>query len=40
MAFVCEWAAFGIPESRVEVDAQLILDGAAGSIPLWPAADG
>jgi len=39
LAFVCEWAAFGIPESRVEVDAQLILDAAAGSIQLWPAAD-
>jgi hypothetical protein len=36
LTFVCEWAAFGIPESRAEVDAQLIRDAAAGSIPLWP----
>jgi hypothetical protein len=38
LAFVCEWAAFGIPESRAEIDAQLILDAAADSIQLWPAA--
>jgi hypothetical protein len=28
LAFVCEWPAFDIPESRVEVDAQLIIDAA------------
>jgi hypothetical protein len=40
LAFVCEWAAHGIAESRAEIDAQLILDAAADSIQLWPATDG
>jgi hypothetical protein len=39
LAFVCEWAGLGIPESRAEVDAQVILDAAEQSIQLWPAAD-
>jgi hypothetical protein len=35
LAFVCEWPAFGIPESRAEIDARLIVDGASESIELW-----
>ncbi len=29
LAFVCEWPATGIPETRKEIDAQLILDAVA-----------
>jgi hypothetical protein len=36
MTFVCEWTAFGIRETRTEVDTKLILDAAAQSIKLWP----
>jgi hypothetical protein len=36
VAFVCQWPAHGIGESRVEIDAQLILDAATRAIELWP----
>ena len=36
LAFVCAWPAFGIAESRAELDAALILDAARDSISLWP----
>ncbi len=36
LAFVCQWPAHGIPESRVEIDARLVLDAAARAIDLWP----
>lgn len=36
LAFVCEWPALGISETRTEIDAQLILDAASQSIVLWP----
>ena len=36
LAFVCEWPAMGIPETRQEVDARLILDAAERARPLWP----
>src|SRR2546430_3515945 len=36
VAFVCEWPAFGIPESRAELDARPILDAAARALGLWP----
>jgi len=36
MTFVCEWAAFGIPETSTEVEAEPILRAAAQSIKLWP----
>src|SRR6266542_2635382 len=36
VAFVCQWPAHDIPESRVEIDARLILDAAARAIGLWP----
>ena len=34
--FVCEWPVFGIAETRVSMDARLILDAAGRSTPLWP----
>jgi hypothetical protein len=36
LAFVCAWPAFGIAESRAELDAALILDAARDCIDLWP----
>jgi hypothetical protein len=36
LAVVCEWPARGIPESRVEVDAGLVLEAAARAVPIWP----
>jgi hypothetical protein len=40
LEFVCEWPALGVPEARAGLDAQLILDGAAQSIQLWPEDEG
>jgi hypothetical protein len=40
VTFVCEWAAFNIPEQRAEVDAQLILDAARRSVQVWPEGNG
>jgi hypothetical protein len=39
LEFVAEWPAFGIPETRAEIDAQLILDAADRGIRLWPEQD-
>jgi hypothetical protein len=36
----CRWPVYGIAETRVAIDAQLILDAAQRSIPLWPENDG
>jgi len=36
VTFVCEWPAFGIKESRADIDAQFILDAAARATQLWP----
>jgi hypothetical protein len=36
LAFVCEWPARGIGESRVQVDARLVLDAAERAVPIWP----
>jgi hypothetical protein len=36
LGFVCEWPSHGIGETRVEVDAQLLLDAAVQAVPLWP----
>jgi hypothetical protein len=33
---VCEWPGFGITETRVGIDAELILDAARRSVQLWP----
>ena len=39
LAFVCEWPGLGLTESRVEIDAQPILDAAARSVQIWPEND-
>ncbi|WP_328471925.1 hypothetical protein OHA21_08515 [Actinoplanes sp. NBC_00393] len=39
VAFICEWPAHGIPDSRAELDAQQILDAATRTIPLLPESD-
>ena len=36
LAFVVEWPARGIPESRVEIDADLVLEAARRAVPIWP----
>jgi hypothetical protein len=35
LAFVCEWPAKGIPLTRAEVDARLVLDAAGRAEVLW-----
>jgi hypothetical protein len=40
LEFVCEWPAFDIAESRVAIDAQVILAAARLSVRLWPETDG
>jgi hypothetical protein len=40
LELVCEWPAFDIAESRVGIDAQLILDAAQRCIQLWPEDEG
>jgi hypothetical protein len=39
LSVVCEWPAYGIDESRIEVDAQTLIDASARSIQLWPDDD-
>lgn len=39
LAFVCAWPGRGIPETRVEIDAGLVLDAAAAAVPFFPAED-
>jgi hypothetical protein len=36
MTFICEWSAFGIPETATDVDTEPILRAAAQTIKLWP----
>jgi hypothetical protein len=36
MSFFCEWPAMGIPETRADLDARLIVDAAARAVPLSP----
>jgi hypothetical protein len=36
LAFVCEWPARHIPESRLEIDAGLVLEAAARATAIWP----
>ena len=36
LAFVVEWPARGIPETRVEIDASLVLEAADRAAPVWP----
>jgi hypothetical protein len=40
LAFVCEWPAAGIPETRKEIDAQLILDAAERAQVIFADDDG
>ena len=37
LEFICQWPTLGITETRVSIDAQLILDAARRSVQLWPA---
>jgi hypothetical protein len=36
IAFVCEWPAYGIDETRVELDAALLREAANRAQPVWP----
>ncbi len=36
MEFICQWPMYGIAETRVGIDAQLILEAAQHTIQLWP----
>jgi hypothetical protein len=36
LEFICQWPTLGITETRVSIDAQLILDAARRSVQLWP----
>jgi hypothetical protein len=36
LAFACEWPARGIPETRAEIDAGLVLEAAGRAVPIWP----
>ena len=35
LAFVCEWPAYEIPQTRVEIDAELVRDAARRAQPVW-----
>jgi hypothetical protein len=39
IAFVCEWPRFEIPESRLELDAQLIREAADRAVEVWPSSE-
>jgi len=36
VAIIGEWPRFGVPETRIEVPAQTILDASARAVSLWP----
>jgi hypothetical protein len=36
LAFVCQWPARRIPESRLEIDAALVLEAARRAEAIWP----
>jgi hypothetical protein len=36
LEFITQWPTYGIGETRVSIDAQLILDAARRSVRLWP----
>jgi hypothetical protein len=40
LEFVCQWPMYGITETRVGIDAQLILDAAQRSVRPWPEDEG
>ena len=37
--FICQWPVYGIGETRIAIDGQLILDAARRSVQLWPEDD-
>ena len=39
LEFICQWPVYGIGETRVGIDGQLIIDAARRSVQLWPEAD-
>jgi hypothetical protein len=39
LEFSCQWPVYGIGETRVGIDGQLILDAARRSVQLWPEDD-
>ena len=39
LGFICQWPVYGIGETRVGIDGQLILDAARRSVQLWPEDD-
>jgi hypothetical protein len=36
LEFICQWPVYGIGETRVGIDGQVILDAARRSVQLWP----
>lgn len=36
LKFICQWPAMGISETRVSIEAGLILDAARRSVQVWP----
>lgn len=36
LEFICQWPVYEIGETRVDIDAQLIIDAARRSVQLWP----
>lgn len=36
LQFICQWPTLGTGETRVRIDAQLILDAARQAVQLWP----
>jgi hypothetical protein len=40
LGFICNWPTLRTGETRVSIDAQLILDAARQSVRLWPEGDG
>ena len=39
LEFICQWPTYGITETRVSIDAQLILDAARRSVRPWPGSE-
>lgn len=39
LEFICQWPVYGIAETRIGIDGQLILDAARQSVQLWPEDD-
>ena len=36
LEFSCQWPAMGISEARASIEAELILDAARRTVPVWP----